>query len=198
MALLLCRHAGERARVVVDLGHHAHGVNIEQIVAILLDEGRLGAFDLNDRKYGDDDLMAASITPYQLFLIFNELVSAGRGTIEETATRCARAVGYCIDQAHNIEPKMLAMIRTVTALQEQWLKANLVDHEALANAQASGDIIGAQEALKDAYDTDVRTLLRDWRRSRVLPEDPLTAYRESGGEQTRGKERNEGVPAGWG
>jgi L-rhamnose isomerase / sugar isomerase len=198
MALLLCRHAGERAQVVVDLGHHAHGVNIEQIVAILLDEGRLGAFDLNDRKYGDDDLMAASVNPYQLFLIFNELVAAGRGAMEDPAARCARAVGYCVDQAHNIEPKMLAMIRTVTVLQEQWLKAHLVDREALATAQASGDIIGAQEALKDAYDTDVRPLLRGWRGSRGLPEDPLTAYRDSGGEQTRGEERNEGVPAGWG
>ncbi len=195
MALLLARHAGEHARVVVDLGHHAHGVNIEQIVAILLDEGMLGAFDLNDRKYGDDDLMLGSINPYQLFLIFNELAAAAAAG--DTAGTCARAVAYMVDQAHNIEPKIPAMIRTVMTLQEHWAKALLVDRAALCAAQRSGDIVGANTALKDAYDTDVRPLIARWRAARGLPEDPLRAYLDSGEAEARAVARREGVPAGW-
>jgi L-rhamnose isomerase / sugar isomerase len=195
MAMLLARHAGEHARVVVDLGHHAHGVNIEQIVAILLDEGMLGAFDLNDRKYGDDDLIAGSVNPFQLFLIFNELVGAG---LESSAVgACARGVAYMVDQAHNIEPKVPAMIRTVATLQEQWLKANLVDREALRAAQASGDILAANGLLKDAYETDVRPLLARWREARGLAGDPLRGYLESGEEEARAHRRRDGVPAGW-
>ena len=195
MALLLTRHAGERARVVVDLGHHAHGVNIEQIVAILLSEGRLGAFDLNDRKYGDDDLIAGSINPYQLFLIFNELV--GAGTESGVAGQCARAVGYMVDQAHNIEPKVPAMIRTVMTLQEQWVKAHLVDRAELASRQARQDILGANTILKDAYDTDVRPALAGWREAHGLPSDPFQAYLASSEEQLRAEARREGVAAGW-
>jgi len=194
-AMLLARHAGERGRVVVDLGHHAHGVNIEQIVAVLLDEGVLGAFDLNDRKYGDDDLIAGSVNPYQLFLIFNELVGAG---LESSAAGAsARGVAYMVDQAHNIEPKVPAMIRTVTALQEHWVKANLVDRGVLAAAQQSGDIIAANECLKDAYDTDVRPLLARWREARGLAADPLTAYLTSGEAEARAERRRDGVAAGW-
>ncbi|HZS14527.1 MAG TPA: L-rhamnose isomerase [Candidatus Dormibacteraeota bacterium] len=195
MAMLLARHAGERGRVVVDLGHHAHGVNIEQIVAILLDEGVLGAFDLNDRKYGDDDLIAASVNPYQLFLIFNEL--AGAGLESSAAGACARGIAYMVDQAHNIEPKVPAMIRTVTTLQEHWLKACLVDRPALQAAQQAGDIVGANECLKDAYDTDVRPLLARWREARNLPAEPLRAYLASGEAEARAQARREGVPAGW-
>src|SRR5258708_15327344 len=168
MALLLARHAGDRARVVVDLGHHAHGVNIEQIVAVLLDEGRLGDFDLNDRKYGDDDLMLGSVNPFQLFLIFNELAAAA--AIGDAAGACARAVAYMVDQAHNIEPKIPAMLRTVMTLQEHWAKAQLVDRAALRTAQGAGDVVGANTVLKDAYDTDVRPLLARWRATRRLPD----------------------------
>lgn len=195
MALLLARTAGDRARVVVDLGHHAHGVNIEHIVAILLDEGRLGAFDLNDRKYGDDDLIAGSVNPYQLFLIFNELAAATAST--DLAGACARSVAYMVDQCHNIEPKVPAMIRTVMTIQEQWVKAQLVDREALAEAQASGDVIGANTCLKDAYDADVRPTLARWRAARGLPENPLAAYLASGESEVRAAQRREGVPAGW-
>ncbi|HXA29482.1 MAG TPA: L-rhamnose isomerase [Candidatus Angelobacter sp.] len=195
MALLLAEHAGERARVVVDLGHHAHGVNIEQIVAVLLDEGRLGAFDLNDRKYGDDDLIAGSVNPYQLFLIFNELAAAGAQS--DAAGQCARAVSYMVDQSHNIEAKVPAMIHTVMTLQEQWVKAHLVDRAALRAAQQSGDVIDATACLKDAFDTDVRPLLARWREARGLPANPLRAYRESGEAQARSESRREGVPAGW-
>jgi L-rhamnose isomerase/sugar isomerase len=195
MALLLCQKAGERAQVVVDLGHHAHGVNIEQIVAILLSEGRLGAFDLNDRKYGDDDLIAGSINPYQLFLIFNELVGAGTET--GAAAQCARAVSYMVDQAHNVEPKIPAMIRTVMTLQEHWVKAQLVDRDGLAQRQSEQDILGANTVLKDAYDTDVRPILAGWRKARNLPVDPFEAYLASGEERKRAETRREGIAAGW-
>lgn len=188
MALLLCHKAGDRARVVVDLGHHAHGVNIEQLVAVLLSEARLGGFDLNDRKYGDDDLVAGSINPYQLFLIFNELVgAAAEGGI---AGECARRVGYMVDQAHNIEPKIPAMIRTVMTLQEQWLKAQLVDRAALAEYQRNQDILGANGVLKDAFDTDVRPIAARWREGRGLPSDPFAAYAQSGDDDRRRKERS--------
>lgn len=195
MALLLARHAGDHARVVVDLGHHAHGVNIEQIVAILLDEGMLGAFDLNDRKYGDDDLMLGSVNPYQLFLIFNELAAAAAAG--DAAGACARAVAYMVDQAHNIEPKIPAMIRTVMTLQEHWAKAQLVDRAALQAARCDGDVVGANTALKDAYDTDVRPLIARWRAARGVAEDPLRAYLDSGEAEARAAARREGVPAGW-
>jgi L-rhamnose isomerase/sugar isomerase len=195
MALLLARHAGERARVVVDLGHHAHGTNIEQIVAILLDEGRLGAFDLNDRKYGDDDLIAGSVNPYQLFLIFNEL--AGATTSTDVAGACSRSTVCMVDQAHNVEPKIPAMIRTVMTMQEHWVKAHLVDRDALAAAQESGDILAANTCLKDAYDTDVRPLIARWRESHGLHADPYTAYLQSGEAEARAEARRDGVPAGW-
>jgi L-rhamnose isomerase/sugar isomerase len=195
MAMLLCQKAGPHAKVVVDLGHHAHGVNIEQIVAILLSEGRLGAFDLNDRKYGDDDLIAGAINPFQLFLIFNELVGAGTET--GVASQGARAVMYMVDQAHNIEPRIPAMIRTVMTLQEQRVKAQLVDRQALSEAQTAGDILGANSILKDAYDTDVRPFLAAWREARDLPADPFEAYRASGEEQQRAEARRHGMAAGW-
>jgi L-rhamnose isomerase/sugar isomerase len=194
-ALLLCRRAGERAHVVVDLGHHAHSVNIEQVVATLLAEGRLGAFDLNDRKYGDDDLIAGAINPYQLFLIFSELVGAGAET--GAAGDCARRVAYMVDQAHNIEPKVPALIRTVMTLQEQWAKAQLVDRAELACRQAEGDILAANTLLKDAYDTDVRPLLARWRELRGLPADPFAAYAASGEAEARAEKRRGGVPARW-
>src|SRR5438132_1377073 len=124
-ALTVCQHVGERAQVCVDTGHHAMGVNIEQIVAILTQEGRLGGFDLNDRKYGDDDLMVASIDPYQLFRIFHELVKAGADTSDRVARACAGEVVYMLDQCHNIEPKMPAVIRSVMNLQEAMAKALL-------------------------------------------------------------------------
>ena len=115
-SLSVCQHLGERAQVCVDTGHHAMAVNIEQIVAILLQEGRLGAFDLNDKKYGDDDLMVGSIDPYQLFRIFHELVGAARDEADPVARATAARVVYMLDQCHNIEPKIPAMIRSVMTL----------------------------------------------------------------------------------
>jgi L-rhamnose isomerase/sugar isomerase len=166
MAMKLCEKAGDRAVVVVDLGHHAHSVNIEQIVAALLDEQRLGAFDLNDRKYGDDDLMAGSINPYQVFLILNELIQAEADG--GAAGDCATQVAYMVDQSHNIEPKVPAMIRTVMTLQELWAKAALVDRTELRVRQQEGDVLGANGVLKDAYDTDVRPQLAKWRATRSV------------------------------
>jgi len=196
-ALTVCQHVGERAQVCVDTGHHAMGTNIEQIVSILLQEGRLGGFDLNDKKYGDDDLMVGSIDPYQLFRICHELVKAGADVNDRTAQANARDVVYMLDQCHNIEPKLPAVIRSVMNLQEAMAKALLVDLEALRAAQSNGDVLEANRLLKDAYDTDVRPLLAEARQQAGLPSDPYRAYLESGNEARRLEERVGGVAAGW-
>jgi L-rhamnose isomerase/sugar isomerase len=196
-ALTVCQHVGERAHVCVDTGHHAMGVNIEQIVAYLLQEGRLGGFDLNDRKYGDDDLMVGSIDPYQLFRICHELVKALNDGEDRVARGCAEQTVYMLDQSHNIEPKIPAMIRSVMNLQEAFAKALLVDLEALRFSQQSGDVLGANGVLKDAYDTDVRPLLAACRAEMALPEDPYRAYLASDEQQRRAETRVGGVAAGW-
>jgi L-rhamnose isomerase/sugar isomerase len=146
-ALLACQALGERALVLVDLGHHAQGTNIEQIVTLLDGVGRLGGFHFNDRKYGDDDLIVGSIDPFQLFRIFHELVETGA---------LERGVRLTVDQSHNVEPKIEAMVQTVLNLQESYAKALLVDHAALAAAQAAGDVLAANRVLTDAFATDVR------------------------------------------
>jgi L-rhamnose isomerase / sugar isomerase len=166
-ALLICQRLGERARVLVDLGHHAQGVNIEQIVALLSDERRLGGFHFNNRKYADDDLIVGSVNPFELFLIFFEL--AGDALPRLT-----------IDQAHNVEANVEAMVLSVVNLQEAYAKALLVDREQLRAAQKAGDVLGAHEALLEAYRTDVRPLCARARSSLGAAEDPITALRESG------------------
>jgi L-rhamnose isomerase/sugar isomerase len=196
-ALTVCQHVGERAQVCVDTGHHAMGVNIEQIVAILLQEGRLGGFDLNDRKYGDDDLMVGSIDPYQLFRICHELVKALADQADPAARSCAGVVVYMLDQCHNIERKMPAVIRSVMNLQEAFAKAFLVDLPALREAQAAGDVLEANRLLKDAYDTDVRPLLARARADAGLAEDPYAAYLASDEDRRREQTRVGGVAAGW-
>src|SRR5947209_1298977 len=188
-ALTVCQHVGDRAVVCVDTGHHAMGVNIEQIVAYLLQEGRLGGFDLNDKKYGDDDLMVGSIDPYQPFRICHELVKAGDDTGDPLARACAADVVYMLDQCHNIEPKMPAVIRSVMNLQEAMGKALLVDNAALRSAQSAGDVLEANRILKDGYDTDVRPLLAEARAAAGLPADPYRAYLGSGEEQRRAEAR---------
>ena len=197
-ALSVCRLVGDRATVCVDTGHHAMGVNIEQIVAILLAEGRLGGFDLNDKKYGDDDLMVGSIDPYQLFRITHELVSAMRDEEDTTARVCATEVVYMLDQCHNIEPKIPAMIRSVMNLQETFARALLVDRDALRAAQSEGDVLEANRLLQDAYQTDVRPLLAELRVARGLAADPYRAYLESGEAEARVLARVGGSAAGWG
>jgi L-rhamnose isomerase / sugar isomerase len=188
-ALTVCRRLGERAEVLVDLGHHAKEVNIEYIVALLLDEGRLGGFHFNNRKYGDDDLIVGSVNLFELFLIYVELVEAE----ERAGTR----IDYMIDQTHNIEPKMEAMILSVMNLQEAYAKALLVDRAALAEARHSGDVLGAHRLLLDAYATDVRPLCARVREDLGAADDPITAFEESGYAEKVAQERGEGAGAGW-
>jgi len=176
----LCLQLGSRAEVLVDTGHHPLGTNIEQIVAYLLDEGRLGGFHFNGRKYADDDLIVGSTNPFELFLIFNELVTAG-----EHAAR----VAYMIDQSHNVEPKIEAMVQSVINVQTAHTKALLVDQRRLSEAQASGDVLGAHRVLVDAYETDVRPVLAEFRRRRGINPDPIKALRESGYEDQVARER---------
>jgi L-rhamnose isomerase/sugar isomerase len=197
VAVAVCQELGEDAIVCVDTGHHAPTTNIEHIVANLLAVGRLGGFDLNDKKYGDDDLMVGSIDPYQLFRICHEIVGARADTSDAVASRCAHDVGYMIDQSHNIEPKIPALIASVMALQAAMAKALLVDRAALARAQIEGDVLEANRLLRDAFDTDVRPALADGRVAAGLPADPYAAYLESGIEERRAAERVGGTGAGW-
>jgi L-rhamnose isomerase/sugar isomerase len=185
-AYLLARKLGDQAEVLVDLGHHALGTNIEQIVAILLDEGKLGGFHFNNKKFADDDLTVGSIKPYELFLIYNELVS---GSLRAETARCAGRVAYMIDQSHNLKNKIEEMIQSVLNLQEAYAKALLVDREALEAAQREGRIVDAEECLKDAFATDVRPLLRELRQEMGLDPDPLAAFRASGYTAAKAKER---------
>jgi L-rhamnose isomerase / sugar isomerase len=186
-ALTMCQKLGDRAQVLVDLGHHAQGVNVEHIVALLLDEGRLGGFHFNNRKYADDDLIVGSVNPFELFLIYAELVEA-----EET-TR----IDYMIDQAHNIEPKIEAMILSVTNLQDAYAKAILVDRMKLEEARRSGDVLLAHRLLLDAYNTDVRPLCARAREELGGAADPVLAFRQSGYAERMAEERKEGAQAGW-
>jgi L-rhamnose isomerase/sugar isomerase len=170
---------GERAQVLVDLGHHASGVNIEQIVAFLLDEGKMGGFHFNNRKYADDDLIVGSVNPYELFLVFNELTGAVLGN-DEPAKSTASNVAYMIDQSHNIEGKLAPMIISVLNCQEAFAKSLLVPLPKLAEAQRSGDVLGAHHILTEAYRTDVRPLLAIVREEMDVPKDPISAYQASG------------------
>ncbi|GIK15763.1 MAG: L-rhamnose isomerase [Planctomycetota bacterium] len=181
MAHALAKEAGPRAKVLVDLGHHLPGCNIEHIVAFLVEEGALGGFHFNDRKYADDDLTTGSIDPYQLFRIFNEIAGAEHERGGPGAGASADLpVAYMIDQSHNLKPKIEAMIQTVMTAQEIFLKAMLVDRDALRRAQDREDLVAAEGVLKDAFWTDVREKIAEHRRSRGLPPDPLAAFRESG------------------
>jgi L-rhamnose isomerase/sugar isomerase len=165
-SLLACQKLGDRAKVLVDLGHHLQGANIEQIVAILDGEGRLGGFHFNNRKYADDDLIVGSVNPFELFLIFFELGARRAGGIRLT-----------IDQAHNVEAKVEAMVLSVVNLQEAYAKAQLVDRDALAAAQEAGDVLGAHERLLDAFRTDVRPALAAARARVGAAEDPVREAR---------------------
>ena len=157
----------------------------------------MGAFDLNDKKYGDDDLMVGSIDPYQLFRIFHELVGAMRDEADTVARETANRVVYMLDQCHNIEPKIPAMIRSVMTLQETFARALLVDTEELREAQESGDVLEANRLLQDAYQIDVRPMLADLRTDHGLPADPYRAYLESGEAEAREAARVGGVAASW-
>ncbi|MFD7883444.1 L-rhamnose isomerase [Streptomyces bauhiniae] len=184
-----CLQLGPKAQVVVDTGHHAPGTNIEFIVATLLRADRLGGFDFNSRFYADDDLMAGAADPFQLFRIMYEVVRGGGLTPD---------VAFMLDQCHNIEPKIPAIIRSVMNVQEATAKALLVDAEALADAQRTGDVLAANGALMDAFNTDVRPLLAEVREEAGLDPDPMAAYRRSGWAERIVTERVGGEQAGWG
>jgi L-rhamnose isomerase/sugar isomerase len=167
-AVLVCQRLGERARVLVDLGHHAQGTNVEQIVALLAEEGRLGGFHFNNRKYADDDLIVGSVNPFELFLIFVEL------TASDTLPRLT------IDQSHNVEAKVEAMTLSVVNLQEAYAKALRVDRDALRAAQRACDVLAGHEVLLDAFNTDVRPACAEARVALGAAENPIRALRESG------------------
>ncbi|MFI9173922.1 L-rhamnose isomerase [Streptomyces lincolnensis] len=184
-----CLKLGEKAQVVVDTGHHAPGTNIEFIVATLLREQKLGGFDFNSRFYADDDLMVGAADPFQLFRIMYEVVRGGGFGPD---------VAFMLDQCHNIEAKIPAIIRSVMNVQEATAKALLVDREALVEAQRSGDVLEANAVIMDAYNTDVRPLLAELREDMGLDPDPIAAYRRSGWAQKIVEERVGGQQAGWG
>jgi L-rhamnose isomerase / sugar isomerase len=183
-ALLTCQKLGPNARVLVDLGHHAHGVNIEQIVAVLAAEDRLGGFHFNNRRYGDDDLIVGSVNPFELFCIYVELA------------RIENPVRFTIDQAFVIEHQIEAMIMSVVNLQEAYAKALHVDTAKLAEAQQAGDVVGAHAILRDAFATDVRPLCAKVREELGASADPLAAFRASGWTERAARERAGGRVAG--
>jgi L-rhamnose isomerase/sugar isomerase len=173
MALHLAQAAGPQARVLVDTGHHYAAQNIEQIVAWLIHTGMLGGFHFNDRRYADDDLTLGSIDPYQVFRIFHELHAAN-------AEGVPLDVAFMIDQSHNLKGKLEAMVQTVLAAQELWLKAALVDRDQLTQLQAKCDLVAAEELFRGAFWQDVRPLAAEWRIARGLPSEPLQELRDSG------------------
>ena len=174
MALLLARTAGPQAKVLVDTGHHYLSQNIEQIVAWLLDEGMLGGFHFNDRRYADDDLTMGSIDPYQIFRIFHEI------RFFEWQRGDRADIAFVVDQSHNLKGKIEAMLQTIMNAQELYAKAALVDYDALVSAQRAADLVRAESCLQDAFKIDVRPAIAEWRSRRGLPVDPLDAFRQSG------------------
>ncbi|GIF98951.1 L-rhamnose isomerase [Catellatospora citrea] len=186
-----CVALGDKAQVLVDTGHHAPGTNIEFLVTVLLRFGKLGGFHFNSRNYADDDLMVGAADPFQLFRIAHELVRAD-------AIRPDSGVEYMLDQCHNLEAKVPALIRSVLNVQEAVAKALLVDADALATAQQAGDVLGAHGVLMDAFSTDVRPLLAELRTELGVDPDPIAAYHASGYQQQIETARTGGQQAGWG
>src|SRR5438270_7445680 len=186
-----CVALGERAVVCLDTGHHAPGTNIEFIVMQLLRLGRLGAFDFNSRFYADDDLMVGAADPFQLFRIMFEVVRGGGFDANS-------AVTFMLDQCHNIEPKIPGQIRSVLNVQEMMARALLVDRDEMAAAERAGDVLAGNAILMNAFYTDVRPALAEWRVARGQPADPMQAYCASGYAERIVRERVGGTPAGWG
>jgi len=186
-----CLSLGDQAKVCLDTGHHAPGTNIEFIVAQLLRLGMLGSFDFNSRFYADDDLIVGAADPFQLFRILYE-VKRGNGFDADAG------VVFMLDQCHNIEPKIPGQIRSVLNVQEMTARALLVDADAIASAQMAGDVLGANDVLMDAFSTDVRPALADWREERGLPRNPMATYLASGYQEEIEKTRVGGNQASWG
>ena len=183
-SLLLAQALGERAACLVDLGHHLPNTNIELVVARLISAGKLGGFHFNDAKYGDDDLTAGSIRPFQLFLVMNELVDAAR------ELGPAFAPAYMIDQSHNLKDPIEALLMTVDNLQRAYAKALLVDRDALDHYQERNDVVMAEQTLRAAYETDVRSLVAALRERQGGALDPTAAFRASGYRQQTARTRN--------
>lgn len=181
---------GDKAMVCLDTGHHAPGTNIEFIVMQLLRLGKLGSFDFNSRFYADDDLIVGAADPFQLFRILFEVARGGGLNHPDVA--------FMLDQCHNVEDKVPGQIRSVLNVQEMTARALLVDTDALRAAQVSGDVLEANRIFMDAFYTDVRPALAEWRESRGLAADPMVAFAESGYLAKIAEERVGGVQAGWG
>ncbi|MDR5700553.1 L-rhamnose isomerase [Agromyces aerolatus] len=181
---------GEKAMVCLDTGHHAPGTNIEFIVMQLLRLGKLGSFDFNSRFYADDDLIVGAADPFQLFRIIFEVIRGGGYGDPDVA--------FMLDQCHNVEDKIPGQIRSVLNVQEMTARALLVDEEALRAAQVAGDVLGANAVFMDAFYTDVRPALAEWREGRGLPADPMQAFADSGYLAKIAEERVGGVQASWG
>lgn len=173
---LLASKLGKKALTLVDLGHHLPNTNIEQIVSLLLMEQKLAGFHFNDSKYGDDDLTVGSINPYQLFLIFNELVEG----MDARGLNHATGIGWMIDASHNVKDPIEDLIQSVEAIKIAYAQALLVDNKALVEAQQSNDVAKAQEILQTAYRTDVRALLAEARLRSGGALNPIALYRELG------------------
>jgi L-rhamnose isomerase/sugar isomerase len=165
---------GKKAFTLVDLGHHLPNANIEQIVALLLNEGKLGGFHFNDSKYGDDDLTVGSINPYQLFLIFYELVAG----MDEKGMNHATDLGWMIDASHNVKDPLEDLLQSVDAIKIAYAQALLVDSEALEAARDNNDVVKAQEILQHAYRTDVRPIVAESRLRAGGALLPLKLFRE--------------------
>jgi L-rhamnose isomerase/sugar isomerase len=186
-SLMLANRLGEKAACLVDLGHHLPNANIEQIVARLITAGKLGGFHFNDSKYGDDDLTTGSIQPYQLFLVFNELVAAEEEGVEGFGP------DYMIDQSHNLKDPIEAFLQTVDTLQRAYAQALLVDRAALRRHRQNTDVVRAEDVLKDAYRTDVGALVAEARRRQGGAVDPIRTFRASGYRRAVHEERSEGA-----
>ena len=182
MAYTFSSKLGDKAQVLVDLGHHSQGVNVEHIVAFLLDECKIGGFHFNNRKYADDDLIVGSINPYELFLIFNELIAAG---MDPKTANTAENIAYMIDQSHCIEPKIPAMIRSVLNIQAAYAKALLVNRENLKKAQMDNNVMAAEAEVREAFEIDVRPILESIRQEMGIQVDPMEAYLKSGYEEKK-------------
>ncbi|HTS46071.1 MAG TPA: L-rhamnose isomerase [Puia sp.] len=172
-SLLYATKLGEKAQCLVDLGHHLPNANIEQIVALLLMEGKLGGFHFNDSKYGDDDLTVGSIKPYQLFLIFNELVEG----MDARHMNHANGLGWMIDASHNVKDPLEDLLQSVEAIRIAYAQALLVDRKKLADAQQRNDVVAAQEILQHAFRTDLRPIVAESRLRSGAALNPLEVYR---------------------
>jgi L-rhamnose isomerase/sugar isomerase len=183
MACTFARRAGDNAQVLVDLGHHAQGVNIEHIIATLIDEDMLGGFHFNNRKSADDDLTIGSINPYEVFLIFCEILAAEKENLP------SRPIAYMIDQSHIVKGKREAVIQSIMNIQTAYAKACLVDFDELDDARLRSNAVDCERALMAAYETNVQPLLQKIREDRGIGPDPITSHRATGYDERVAKER---------